>query len=59
MIDNTKLSTSGYTDGISHEPDFMEARHDSEFSNISEYYVSQSGYTRMFTAVEHRQGVCL
>lgn len=53
MIDNGKQPTSGYTDDISNEPDFMAARHDNGFSNISEYYVSQSGYTRMFTAVRY------
>ena len=53
MIDNDQQSTSGYTDDISNEPDFAVARHDSGFSNVSECYVSQSGYTRMFTAVRY------
>lgn len=53
MTDNDKQSTSGYTDDISREPDFAAAYNDGGFSNINEYYVSQSGYTRMFTAVRY------
>lgn len=53
MTDNDKQPTSGYTDDISNEPGFAAERYDSGFSNISEYYVSQSGYTRMFTAVRY------
>lgn len=51
MTDNGNQPTSGYTDDISREPGFAAARRDSGFANISEYYVSPSGYTRMFTAV--------
>ena len=53
MADNNRQPTSGYTDDISNEPGFTAERHDRGFSNISEYYVSQSGYTRMFTAVRY------
>lgn len=53
MIDTNNQSTSGYTTDINSEHDFVTARHDCDFSNICEYYVSKSGYTRMFTAVRY------
>lgn len=53
MIDNDTQSTSGYVANIDKESGFVSSRLDSGFSNISECYVSKSGYTRMFTAVRY------
>ena len=53
MIDNDTQSTSGYVANIDKESGFVSSRLDSDFSNISECYVSKSGYTRMFTAVRY------
>ena len=53
MIDNDTQSTSGYVANIDKESGFVSSRLDSDFSNISECYVSTSGYTRMFTAVRY------
>ena len=53
MNDSEKQSTSGYVVDINNESDFVAARTDSGFSNISECYVSQSGHARLFTAVRY------
>ncbi len=53
MNDSENHPTSGYVVDIDSESDFNVARADNGFTNISECYVSKSGYTRMFTAVRY------
>ena len=53
MSDNENRPTSGYVENINNESDFVVARADSGFTNISECYVSRSGFTRLFTSVRY------
>lgn len=53
MSDNENRPTSGYVENINNESDFVVARADSGFTNISECYVSRSGFTSLFTSVRY------
>ena len=53
MSDNENRPTSGYVENINNESDFVVARADSGFTNISECYVSRAGFTRLFTSVRY------
>ena len=53
MNDKDKQPTSGFVSDIGDESDFNSTRHNGGFSNISEAYVSKSGFTRMFSAVRY------
>lgn len=50
---NDKQPTSGFVSDIGDESDFNSTRHNGGFTNISEAYVSKSGFTRMFSAVRY------
>ena len=53
MNDKDKQPTSGFVSDIGDESDFNSTRHNGGFTNISEAYVSKSGFTRMFSAVRY------
>lgn len=53
MSNDDTQSTSGYVTGIGGDLSFQSGRPDSAFMNISECYVSRSGFTRLFTAVRY------
>ena len=53
MNDSENRPTSGYVVDIDSESDFNVARADNGFTNISECYVSRSGFTRLFTSVRY------
>lgn len=53
MNDKEKRPTSGFVAGFGGECGFSGAQHDSGFSNISEVYVSKSGFSRMLSAVRY------
>ena len=53
MNDKDKQPTSGFVSDIGDESDFDSTRHNGGFTNISEAYVSKSGFTRMFSAVRY------
>lgn len=50
---NDKQPTSGFVSDIDDENDFNSTRHNGGFSNISEAYVSKSGFNRIFSAVRY------
>lgn len=50
---NDNKPTSGFVADIDDENDFNSTRHNGGFTNISEAYVSKSGFTRMFSAVRY------
>lgn len=53
MNDKEKRLTSGFVAGLGGECGFSGAQHDSGFSNISEVYVSKSGFSRLLSAVRY------
>lgn len=53
MSNDDTQSTSGYVTGIGGDLSFQSGRPDNAFMNISECYVSRSGFTRLFTAVRY------
>ncbi len=53
MNDKEKRPTSGFVAGFGGECGFSGAQHDSGFSNISEVYVSKSGFSRLLSAVRY------
>lgn len=53
MNDKEKRLTSGFVAGFGGECGFSAAQHDSGFSNISEVYVSKSGFSRLLSAVRY------
>ena len=53
MDDKEKRPTSGFVAGFGGECGFSGAQHDSGFSNISEVYVSKSGFSRLLSAVRY------
>lgn len=50
---NDKQPTSGFVSDIGDESDFNSTRHNGGFTNISEAYVSKSGFNRIFSAVRY------
>ena len=50
---NDNKPTSGFVADIDDENDFNSSRHNGGFSNISEAYVSKSGFNRIFSAVRY------
>lgn len=50
---NDNKPTSGFVADIDDENDFNSTRHNGGFSNISEAYVSKSGFNRIFSAVRY------
>ncbi len=53
MNDKDKQPTSGFVSDIGDESDFNSTRHNGGFTNISEAYVSKSGFNRIFSAVRY------
>lgn len=53
MNDKEKRPTSGFVAGFGGECGFSAAQHDSGFSNLSEVYVSKSGFSRLLSAVRY------
>ena len=53
MDDKEKRPTSGFVAGFGGECGFSGAQQDSGFSNISEVYVSKSGFSRLLSAVKY------
>ena len=53
MSDKEKRPTSGFVAGFGGECGFSGVQHDSGFSNISEVYVSKSGFSRLLSAVRY------